>query len=156
MTNKTEFTLNPEDEKLNVLRVMNNLIRKLLGEKVKLKIVVSVWKVDKTPAQHRTIWMWDSEIAAQLNVMGAMSGAAVKWKPIDAHEMIFKGLCMPRFERQLIGGDTMTRPMGLSDKPSKEQVSEAMEKYQCWAAEHGIDLTQPIDQDMAYYEGLSR
>jgi hypothetical protein len=145
---KQEFVIRPEDRAFCVLSAAVDLVKQMLSSGVRVSVVISKWAPAKTPPQHRTVFMWNGEVAAQLTVMGALAGSNVVWKTDDAHEMIFKRLCMPSVERMLPGGEVFTRPIGLSDKEAtREVVSAAMERYQVWAIEHGIELTQPADHD---------
>lgn len=143
MSASKTFVVRPEDTEERVLTMATGFIRELLRSGIWVSVKVGKYVKSKTPAQHRTVWMWDAEAAAQLTVMGAISGSGVKWGREDAHEYIFKRLCMPSLDRVMPGGEIVSRPMGLSDNPSVEIVSEAMEKYQKWAVEYGIELTQP-------------
>jgi len=145
---RKEFVIRPEDSAFCVLGAAVALIKQMLETGVRVSVVISKWVPAKTPPQHRTVFMWNGEVAAQLTVLGTLSGSNVQWKTDDAHEYIFKRLCMPQVERILPDGEIVTRSIGLSDKEATlEVVSQAMEKYQCWAIERGIELTQPEDKE---------
>jgi len=141
-----EFVLRPEDSEGRVLATALGCARQLLASGIWVSVKVGKYVKAKTPAQHRCVWLWNTEAAAQLTVMGTISGSNVKWTRDDVHEFIFKRLFMPPLERIMPDGEVVSRPMGLSDKPSVEIVSAAMEKYQAWAVEHGIELTQPEEK----------
>ena len=139
-----EFVIRPEDRAFCVPGAAVALIKQMLSSDMRVSVVISKWVEKKTPPQHRTVFMWDGEAATQLTIMGALTGSSIVWKKEYAHEMIFKRLCMPSIDLPMPDGSVVSRPMGLSDKEAtKDIVSEAMEKYQVWAINHGIELTQP-------------
>ena len=147
---KKEFVIRPEDSAFRVLAAAVDLVKQMLSTGVRVSVVVSKWVQAKTPPQHRTTFMWNGEVAAQLTVMCSLSGSSIRWSTEDVHEMIFKRLCMPQKQRILPDGEIVSKPIGLSDKEATiDVVSAAMEKYQAWAINHGIELTQPEERDLS-------
>ncbi len=141
------FVIRPEDKAGRVLAMCVAAIRQMLSAGLWVSVSINKWVPGKTSAQHRTVWMWDTEVAAHLTVAGALVGNSTVWKKEDVHEFVFKRLCMPSEELVLPDEEIVFRPIGLSDKRvTREMVSEAMEKYQAWAVEHGIELTQPEEE----------
>lgn len=118
-------------------------LTKQMIENCDVDVTISKHVDKKTMPQHRTIFMWCGESAAQLTEMGRMTGKGGKWKTEDVYEIIFKGRFMPKNEKIMPDGTIEYIPVGLSENPSIESVTEAMNKFQVWAAELGIELTQP-------------
>lgn len=144
---KKEFVIRPEDTAFHVLASAVALVKQMISSGIRVSVVVKKWVPAKTPPQNRTVFMWCGEAAAQLTVMSALAGSSVRWNTEDAYEMTFKLLCMPKNEKVLPDGEVVSKPIGLSDpEATLEVVSQAMERYQVWAIEHGIELTQPVDQ----------
>ena len=145
---KKTFVLRPEDSAFFVLKSMVALCKQMLVNGIRVSVVISKYVQSKTPPQHRTVFMWNGEVATQLNIMGALSGSNVKWTTEDVHEMVFKRQMMPQVNRTLPDGQDVSRPIGLSDKEATiDVVAEAMCRYQVWAIERGIELTQPEDRE---------
>lgn len=142
MADSKTFICRPEDDKRLVLKSAFNLAEIML-ESGWVDVVIARHVEKKTPPQHRTVWLWCTECAGQLSEMGRMTGKGGKWSKDDVYEIVFKGRFMPKREKVMPDGTIEYVPVGLSAKPTIEQVSEAMEKFQAWAAELGIELTQP-------------
>lgn len=140
---KKEFVIRPEDSAFHVLNAAVALVKEMLRSGVRVSVVVSKWVPAKTPPQHRTVFLWCKEAAVQLNIMGELIGGKTNWTTEDAYEFVFKERFMPKRMAELPGGEILFRPIGLSDKDATlEAVSEAMTKFQVWACETGIELTQ--------------
>lgn len=143
MNSKT-FICRTEDKNRIVLKSAFNLAEIML-ENGWIDISISRHVEKKTLPQHRTIWLWCTEAASQLSEMGRMTRKGGKWSKDDVYEIIFKSRFMPKREKIMPDGTIEYVPIGLSSKPTIEQVTEAMNKFQVWAAELGIELTQPDD-----------
>jgi hypothetical protein len=142
MADSKTFICRPEDDKRLVLKSAVNLAEVML-EGGWVDVAISRHVEKKTPPQHRTVWLWCTEAAIQLSAMGRMTGKGGKWSKDDVYEIVFKGRFMPKIEKVMPDGAVEYVPVGLSAKPTIEQVSMAMEKFQAWAIELGIELTQP-------------
>jgi hypothetical protein len=139
-----QFVLRPEDTIFSGLRAACVLIKTMLLAQKWVSVVVSEYAPVKTPAQHRTVFLWDTEYAAQLTTMARLTGLTAFWTKKDCHDTLFKAQCMPARMLPLPDGEVLYTPYGLSDKDTtKEMVSEAMDKYQSLAVRYGVDLTQP-------------
>lgn len=140
--------IRPEDRAFSVLGAAVSLIKQMLESGIRVSVVISKWVPAKTPPQKRTVFMWSKEAADQLNIMGKLIGGKTDFTKDEIYEAVFKGMHMPKREIEIPGGEILFIPIGLSDKEATlDVVSEAMEKYQVWAIEHGIELTQPADRD---------
>ena len=142
MADSKTFICRPEDEKRLVLKSAVNLAEVMLDSGW-VDVTISRHVDKKTLPQHRTVWLWCTEAASQLSAMGRMTGKGGKWSKNDVYEIVLKGRFMPKIEKVMPDGTVEYVPVGLSAKPTIEQVSMAMEKFQAWAIELGIELTQP-------------
>lgn len=134
-----EFVLRAKDSKESGLKAACVEARRLASEGHDVSLKVSKGRRKKTDRQHRTLWGWHREVAAQLNQHG---GACQRWGAEDVHELIFKPRFMPAKELEGPGGELYWRARGLSDSDlSRDQLSEAMERYVSWAYQSGFELT---------------
>lgn len=116
--------------------------------KVPHEVVIQPANKRRTDRQLRTLWMWHTQIAPHLTLLGN----GVIWTAELVHEALFKKFFMPTREIVLPGGKVVTVSMGTSDRPpegdnrtTKQIVSEAMDRYRAWIAQHEWEVTDPED-----------
>lgn len=99
----------------------------------------------RTDPQLRTLWMWHTEIAPQLTLLSMKDdGPSLIWTKELVHEALFKPFFCKKDEIELPGGKVVTVLHGTS-KMTREQVSEAMDRYRAWIAQHEWEVTDPED-----------
>lgn len=113
-----------------------NVIRKLEGP-----FDLKPYKPKRSSAQNNTLWMWHAQVAAEIS---AFTGKHVK--PEHVHYRFF----CPRF----LKGEVVELPDGskmwtseTSSTQNKQDMSDAMNEYQVWCLNNGIELTMPDEQE---------
>lgn len=145
MRNSKTFICRQSDKELSIMKAAFRLAKQMI-ENSDVDITISNHVDKKTMPQHRTVWLWCTEAAYQLSEMGRMTGKGGSWAKDDVYSIVFKGRFMPKREKVMPDGTIEYIPIGLSDKEAYiEAVTEAMTRFQVWAAELGIELTQPDD-----------
>lgn len=121
-------------------------IRSVLDAGHPAAVEVKRWRPTRTPAQHRTLWMWCSEVASQLTEQCRQNGIRAGWTKGDVYEVIVKPRFMPRRECVMPDGSTEERPMGLSDPDlALTLLSRAMDQFLAWIVAQGMEVTVPDD-----------
>jgi len=141
-----EYVCRPEDTEERVVGMVVEAVREHTRQGHPAAVEVKRYRKKRTDPQLRTIWMWHSEVAAQLSERLREQGWNYKWTRDDVHEVLFKQRFMAQREIVLPDGECRYRSYGLSDKDTTRQmVSDAMENYLRWIYERGMEVTIPSD-----------
>lgn len=141
MNSKT-FICRQNDKELSTMKAAFRLAKQM-AESCDVDVTISKHVDKKTMPQHRTVWLWCTEAANQLSELGKMTGKGGTWNKESVYEIVFKRY-MPKIELAMPDGSVEYISAGLSHKLATiESVTEAMTRFQVWAAELGIELTQP-------------
>ncbi len=140
------WVIMPEDESGNAVRQLIEALSEALELKKPVEVTMKPWRKAKTPPQHRTIWMWHTEVASQLTEWCRTNGHDVRWTAEDVHDLIFKPRYLPRRCKILPNGAEVCRMGSLTDTDlTVDETSDAMEQYLAWLYEKGMSVTIPED-----------